>query len=59
MANKHYKLIETPTIEIDGKNYVAETFKLSLKELLEKYFDKEIYIYHSSLEANEIRAIII
>ncbi len=59
MANKHYKLIDKPVMEINGKTYVAETFNLSLKEFLETYFDKELYIYGVSLETKNIRAIII
>jgi hypothetical protein len=59
MANKHYKIIDNTVIELNGKNYVVETFNLSLKEFLEKNFDKEIYIYGPSLQTQHIRAIII
>lgn len=59
MANKFYNIIDEPTKKINGKEYVIETFNLNLKNFLEKYFDKDLYIYRSSLETNQIRAIII
>ena len=59
MANKFYKLIDKPTTEIDGKVYVVETFNLTLKDFLETYFDKDLYIYEPSVVTNQIRAIII
>jgi hypothetical protein len=59
MANKFYKIIDTPIKEIDEKVYQVQTFNLNLKDFLKTYFDKELYIYGPSIETNQIRAIII
>lgn len=59
MANKFYHLIDEPIKEINGKVYNTETFNLTLKNFLETYFDKDLYIYKPSIETNQIRAIII
>lgn len=59
MANKHYHLISTPVVEINGKVYNTQTWRMTLKELLETYYDKEIYIYGESVLTDEIRAVII
>lgn len=59
MANKFYQTINEPVKEINGKVYTAETFNLNLKDFLETYFDKELYIYEPSILSNQIRAILI
>jgi hypothetical protein len=59
MANKFYEIIDKPIKEIGEKVYQTETFNLNLKDFLETYFDKELYIYGPSIETNQIRAIII
>ncbi len=59
MANKFYNIIDKPTIEINQKVYTIETFNLNLKDFLETYFDKELYIYEPSILSNQIRAILI
>lgn len=59
MANKFYHLIDETVKEINGKAYVTETFNLNLKDFLETYFDKDLYIYEPSIVTNQIRAIII
>lgn len=59
MANKFYQTITEPVKQINGKVYTAETFNLNLKDFLEIYFDKDLYIYELSIDTNQIRAIII
>jgi hypothetical protein len=59
MANKFYNIIDVPSKEINGKAYVAQTFNLNLKDFLEIYFNKDLYIYEPSILTNQIRAIII
>jgi hypothetical protein len=59
MANKFYKIINEPIQEIGEKVYAIQTFNLNLKDFLETYFDKELYIYGPSILTAQIRAIII
>jgi hypothetical protein len=59
MANKFYNIIDVPSKEINGKAYVVQNFNLNLRNFLETYFDKELYIYGPSILTNQIRAIII
>ena len=59
MANKFYQIIDNPMKQIGEKTYQVETFNLNLKDFLETYFDRDLYIYSLSIETNEIRAIII
>ena len=58
MANQHYTLIQNPTMEIDGRTYVASTWNLNLKDFLLQNAGKEIYILESSITTNKIRAIV-
>lgn len=58
MANQHYTLIQNPTMEIDGRAYVASTWNLNLKDFLLQNAGKEIYILESSITTNKIRAIV-
>jgi hypothetical protein len=59
MANKFYQIIDKPIKQIGEKVYQVEIFNLNLKDFLDTYFDRELYIYSLSIETNEIRAIII
>jgi hypothetical protein len=59
MANKNYTLIYSTNYEINGKTYISSTWNMSLKEFLERYFDKDIYIYAPSLDTERIRGIVI
>jgi type IV secretory pathway VirB6-like protein len=58
MANQHYKLINEPVFEIDGKLYQTQTWNLNLEQFLIQNAGKEIYIYAPSVETNQIRAIV-
>jgi glutathione peroxidase-family protein len=58
MANQHYKLINEPVFEIDGKLYQTQTWNLNLEQFLIENEGKEIYIYVPSIETNQIRAIV-
>lgn len=59
MANKFYKLIDQPNIEINNRFYTVETYNMNLKVFLETFFDKELYILNTSLSSNQIRGIVI
>ena len=58
MANQHYKLIDTPTFEIDGTIYQTEIYNLNLEKFLVENAGKELYIYAPSVTTNNIRAIV-
>lgn len=51
------KQIENPTIVINGRNYICQTWQMTLDDFLKKYDGKEIYLYEVSY--NNIRAIVI
>ena len=59
MANKYYELITETELEIDGKVHQVQNFNLSLKDFLETYYDKKLYIYRPSIETNRIMGIVI
>lgn len=60
MANKHYHLIDQLSIELYGVKYeCSDWYGMTLKDILEIHFDKEIYIYSPSIQTNEIKAIVI
>ncbi len=59
MANKYYELITETELEIDGKVYQVQNFNLSLKDFLDHYSDKKLYIYRPSIETNRIMGIVI
>jgi glutathione peroxidase-family protein len=58
MANQHYKLINEPVFEIDGKLYQTQTWNLNLEKFLIENAGKEIYIYAPSVDTAQIRAIV-
>ncbi len=58
MANQHYKLIDEPTLEIDGTIYQTEVYNLNLEKFLVEKAGKELYIYAPSVTTNNIRAIV-
>ena len=58
MANQHYRLIDTLTLEIDGETYTANDFNLNLAEFLNQNAGKEIYIYRPSFGTDKITAIV-
>ena len=58
MANQNYKLIDEPTLEIDGTIYQSETYNLNLEKFLVENAGKELYIYVPSITTNNIRAIV-
>lgn len=59
MANTHYNVIDQPFLVIGDKQYMAQSFNMSLKNLLEKYGDSEIHIVRETLDQPIIRAIIV
>jgi hypothetical protein len=59
MANQHYEIITHPTMEIEGKVYVVESYNMSLEEFLNKNAGKEIYILENTILTETIRAIVI
>lgn len=59
MANQEYKLIEQPEIELNGKNYLVTTYNMNLETFLKENAGKQIYILHSSILTENIRAIVI
>ncbi len=59
MANKYYELITETELKIDGKVYQVQNFNLSLKDFLDQYSDKKLYIYKPSIETNRIMGIVI
>lgn len=59
MANQEYKLIEQPGIELNGKHYLTETYNMNLETFLKENAGKQIYILHSSILTENIRAIVI
>lgn len=59
MANKYYELITETELEIEGKVHQVQNFNLTLKDFLETYSDKKLYIYRPSIETNRIMGIVI
>ena len=59
MANTHYNVIDQPFLVIGDKQYMAQSFNMSLKNLLEKHGDSEIHIVRETLDQPIIRAIIV
>ena len=59
MANQYYEVIDTLSIEKEGKTYQCQTFNGGLKEFLKNNYGKEIHIYRESLDQDKIRAIVI
>jgi hypothetical protein len=59
MANQEYKLIEQTSIELNGKHYSAQTFNMNLETFLKQNAGKQIYILHSSILTENIRAIVL
>lgn len=59
MANQEYKLIETPTMTINGNVYNASIWEMNLENFLKQNAGKQIYILHSSILTENIRAIVI
>lgn len=59
MANQEYKLIETPTMNINGNVYNVSTWEMNLENFLKQNAGKQIYILHSSILTENIRAIVI
>ena len=58
MANQHYRLIDFPNIEIEGKTYSASVWNMKLEEFLLSQAGKEICIVASSIQSDRIRAIV-
>jgi hypothetical protein len=63
MANIHYHLIDTPTLEVDGNFYDVSTYRMDLKDFLLAHTGSQIYIYRPSLdshlETGELHAFVI
>lgn len=59
MTNTHYDLIDQPIIKIDGKEHLVSTYNMKLGEFLKTYSGNSLYILRSSIEENNIRAIVI
>ncbi len=59
MANQYYEVITNSTIELNGSVYTVETWQMNLEEFLNKNAGKEIYILESSIDTNNIRAIVL
>jgi hypothetical protein len=59
MANKYYEIINEPMKKIGERVYEVETFNLNLKDFLNTFSNKELYIYAPSIETTQIRAIVI
>jgi len=63
MANQYYKLINTPTLEINEVIYHIQEYPLTLEEFLVQNVGKDIYILSDSilnyLDGKSIKAIVI
>lgn len=59
MANQEYKLIDQPTLELNGKVYTAATWSMNLENFLKQHAGKQLYILQSSILTENIRAIVI
>jgi hypothetical protein len=58
MANQHYKIINTTSLELDGREYMVQNTNLNLEEFLKENYGKELYIYAPSITTDDINAIV-
>ena len=59
MANQHYEILLEETHEFNGVMHTIEDYNVNLAEFLNNNAGKYLFIYHSSIDTNNIRAIVL
>ena len=59
MANQHYEILLEETHEFDGVTYAIQDYNVGLAEFLNNNAGKYLFIYHPSIDTNNIRAIVL